>query len=825
MNPLLHQLRNDFRHQRPWLIAFWATLPLQVFVAALATPYYELRTTLEIGLLLLQVLAAAIVIVRAVHADAFVGDTVFWKTRPLTPQTLLAAKSLLVLLGLVLPFTLAAMLGWTNAGVSVTRLPAGVMSVWLVVLPGVAIALTLAGLSRNLGQLVAGCGALFMVFVVTMLVVSRLGEAGFLPQRNYNVDLGTVAAGIDTSSAVLALAWLAVLGFTAWVLAASRRFKVSAALLALAVVGAVTLRITWSYPVFGRVSLPETRVPVEAIPADDATPAGPGGQVLWSTFRIPNLPTDQVAVATHLAASFQPESGPALRFLHSTPWGAQAGAFDLQHSPQEADYLRTVQAAFPPDTLWFGDWGVFTPRTLPLDTGGREVLIRNDWRGRFEGHLSLRFLHVRHLADVPLKPATVPLDGEMSLTVRRVNADAGGIVIALEERRTNFLLDREHELAIARPWRSARFVYVLHQPSTGEAVVRDPESHGWGRLALYGGQTIRNDQLRFEFPRLQQHLAGLPMAEWMEGARLHVFDARPVGWTQETFDIADFKLRMDGSPQGELDRQASLARLNELNMAEDASDEQARAYVREVEELAMELRQGYDWRLFREKLLALGTNHVDALIQSWPINDHIRSSAGNHVLGQLAARDNLPDLLEALRRDPGLVWLFQQKKWEDDARPVLREMLSEFGVPLPAGAVAVAARGASPQLFPLLARRFVLLENGHEVVAPVLEELPGFDLESAVRAAWKRALVGLADRAGLAIAAARFGLPQSLDAAIEAVDQGRRSYQDDFWSRQLREVTGYEPSPDEKPEAFRDWLLANWSRFTYDADLHGYRVE
>ncbi|MCP5523433.1 MAG: hypothetical protein H7A46_18000 [Verrucomicrobiales bacterium] len=824
MNPLLHQLRTDLRHQRPWLIAFWATLPVQVLVAGLATPYFEVRTSLEVGLLLLQAFLAIVVIVRAVHADAFVGDTLFWKTRPVTPRTLLLAKSLLVLLGLLLPFTAAAMLGWTNAGVTAAKVPLGVLSLWLVVLPGIAIALAVAGLSRNLVQLTAVSGGLFAVFVMTLLVLSWLSAGGALVQRTGPVHISTLSLGLDASSSIGALGWLLAWSLAAWVLTSIRRSGVVGTLLVLAVVGSVTLKVTWHYGLLGRVSLPEVTLRVVPVPADDPAPDATEGQVLWSTFRIQGLATNQVTIAIQLEASLREEGRPRLRFFQMDPRWTE-GRSDLLNSAQEADYLRTVQSAFPADTLWFGDWVVFARGSLPLAPGQEEVEIHGNPRGRFGGTLSLRLHEVRHLADVPLKRAEIRLDDETMVSLRRVSTEMDGIVIAVEERRTSFLLDPGLDRAGLARQRVAGLVYVLYQPTTGEAVVRDPDTYGWGHLAFYGGQTVRNQQLRFEFPRLQQHLTGMPMSEWLEGARLHIFDARAVGWAQDNFYIADFKLRMDGDVPGKADRQAGLARLKELTLSEDASDEQALAYVRTIDDLATQNREGNDWQLFREKLLALGTKHLDALIQRWPIHERIRSSAGNPVLGQFATRDHLPALLEALRRDPGLVWLFQQKHWEDDARPVLRDMLAGFRVPLPAGAVAVAAQGASPDLYPLLARRFILLERGHEGVAPVLEGLPGFDLAGTVRAAWKRALVGLADRAGLGVVAARYGLPQSLDSAIEAVDRGRRSSQEDVWSRQLREITGYAPLPDEKPEAFRDWLLSNWGRFAYDADRHGYRVE
>lgn len=816
MNLLLHQLRTDFRHLRPWLLAFWATLPVQVLLTNWSGLHYEVRFVLEVILMLLQVLLAALVTVRAVHADAFVGDTVFWKTRPLTPVTLLGAKSLLVVLGLLLPFTLAGAFGWTTGGVSASKLPVGIASLWFVMVPGLAIVLALAGSSRNLTQLVAGFGGLFAVFTATLLLAEKLTQLGVFPRSQLN---------IATSSTATALGWLMVWSVLAWTLTVKRRPMVSAVLLGMAVVGAVTLKVAWRVDLLGRAALPEVEMTVVPMSADDPGDLVSDDQVLWSAFRVSGLPTNRLVAATSLFASFKAEDGTAFRFFHRTQWAPLPSRLNLLDSPQEGDYFRRIRSGFPSDTLWFGNWIMPYARSLPLSTQGEEVRIRNDLRGRFVGDLSLQVCEVRHLADVPLKPATLRLDDEMSVLVRRVTADAGGIMVQIEERWSAFLLAPGSEVPGYGRQGGLAFVYVLYQPATGEAVVRDPGRMGRRYPGTYAERAVQQDELRFEFPRLQTHLSGVSVEERVDGARLHIFDARPVGWMHKRFDLADFKLRMRGNPRDQRDREINLAELKELRLPENASPEEAAGYVLRLEELAWMLEGGGDWRLFREKFLALGTDHLDALLARWPIDPRIRSSVGNHVLGQLAAGQHLPALLQTLRRDPGLFWLFQQKKWEDDARPVLREMLPKFEIPLPAGALAIAAEGAPPELYPVVTRRFTLLERGHEMVAPVLETLPGFAFDEAVRAAWKRALVGVVDRPGLSVAAARLGLPYALDAAIEAIDRGQRSYEEDFWSRQLRAVTGYESSPDEKPEAFRDWLLANWGRFTYDSNSHGYRLE
>jgi hypothetical protein len=305
------------------------------------------------------------------------------------------------------------------------------------------------------------------------------------------------------------------------------------------------------------------------------------------------------------------------------------------------------------------------------------------------------------------------------------------------------------------------------------------------------------------------------LSDWLEGARLYVFDATPLGSITHRFDVSNFTLQLDADRRSAVDREAALAELERLTLDPAASAEAALEYVQHVEELGRELGLGNDWQLLRDRLVAVGPNHLNALIERWPLSERLRYSVGHPVLREHARESHLSLLLQALRRDPALVWLFQQRGWEAHARPVLRSLVEDYRVPLPAQALAVAAEDAPVELHADLARRFALLERNHEVVASALVKLDGFDLNTAVRRAWRRALLGLADRTGLSVDAARLGLPQALDAAITAVEQGQRSDERGYWYLQLRDVTSYH-SPGTSAEPFRDWLLRHWDQFEYD---------
>ena len=109
MKLLLHKMWSDLRDVRwPWA-AWWLILILQVVCCRLF--FYD---TLFLDARILsavlwggQILAGARFVLRLFKLDEIHSPTAFWISRPIRPMSLLVAKVILALLGLLIPMLMA----------------------------------------------------------------------------------------------------------------------------------------------------------------------------------------------------------------------------------------------------------------------------------------------------------------------------------------------------------------------------------------------------------------------------------------------------------------------------------------------------------------------------------------------------------------------------------------------------------------------------------------------------------------------------------------------------------------------------------------------
>jgi hypothetical protein len=117
---------------------------------------------------LLISLAAAYVIVRAVHADGIPGDRQFWLTRPYNRWSLLAAKLLFVVVCISLPLALAELTVALRAGFSLSEIiPPLLLSQALVFVFGALPVMALAALTSGI-----------VSFIVIALALTLLSMSG-----------------------------------------------------------------------------------------------------------------------------------------------------------------------------------------------------------------------------------------------------------------------------------------------------------------------------------------------------------------------------------------------------------------------------------------------------------------------------------------------------------------------------------------------------------------------------------------------------------------------------------------------------------------------
>ena len=164
MIQFLHIFRKDIRHLRPelalyaaLLIAFSLATPRTWEGAALFGTMLKLFTTLLSILILLMML---VLIARAIQDESLVGDQQFWITRPYPWTSLLAAKLLFIVVGVVLPFVAMQWSLLLQAGLNpLTSIPDLLLSlvsfVVIVWLPLMAISALTSSLGRALMSLAA----------------------------------------------------------------------------------------------------------------------------------------------------------------------------------------------------------------------------------------------------------------------------------------------------------------------------------------------------------------------------------------------------------------------------------------------------------------------------------------------------------------------------------------------------------------------------------------------------------------------------------------------------------------------------------------------
>lgn len=805
MNLLFHILRKDLRTVRPLLLAFGCLLPFQVVLSVRSPINSDVRLALEMVLAAAQGALAVLTLLIAVHADSFQGSTAFWKTRPLPAAVVLAAKATLAAAFLVLPFLLTEGLVWWLAGLDSGQMRRALGGLLLGLVPVLLAVFAVALSTRSLAQFAGVAGGLLLLTFLMVLGYESLRRQGWQPQAVLHAGSGRTVSALLVGGVLLSAC-----AFTAVVASAFRRaggwgIGVSAG----GVVAYVGALLVWPDSFFQPPATPEPRAQVRLLREGEKPPFETGGQMLWSHFRVDALGTNQVAAVESFSARFTPENSRALEFGYGWPGGGVAGEPALVGSPQNADLFARIRSRFPAGTLWFGSWMVRAARDLPLTTVG-PVTLFDEQVGRFSGQLRVREYTVEEVGVFPVARGFHRLGGGLCVDVRRVRRSGGGLNLEIREARPELLLDfgpRGRGL-----WqRASGLVYVLHNATTGEAFAHEPDGYGYERGDLYTGRWHLRVDLRLAYPEVRARLAGLSLEDWFRTARLHVFQTRRGGVVTFPFNVTDYVLRPGGDVGSATDRLEGLARIQAERLPEDPQAADYEAYVDRILLALPDTRDRRELEVVRQQLAEVGARGLGAFIARLPVDERLEYYVTRPLLKEFAGERHRPALEAALRRVPELAWLFRAKGWEAEGRGVLRQLLREQRAPLPAEALALAAEAAPPELYPAIRRNFELLERQHAVVHAALEGLPGFDLNAAVRAAWKRARFGLATPVEVALLAAPLGLPGALDAAIEAVEANQRDPEGGVWAEELRRLTGYR----EEFGRFGEWLSVHRGQFRF----------
>ena len=181
MNLVWHIVRKDFRYLR-FYVAGWLGLLMAVCLLVRLGWGLHLYWIPVIGVL--KIVLLALVVSNLVQEDSPVGSTSFWLSRPVSGWRLLAAKSILLALTLVIPTLLVEVSFLVLNGVTAHDIFRSIPETLIYSVFAVAILMMLAALTRSLSQMVA-LGLFFSVAIFMFVLV--IGNT-FSPGNRLEID-------------------------------------------------------------------------------------------------------------------------------------------------------------------------------------------------------------------------------------------------------------------------------------------------------------------------------------------------------------------------------------------------------------------------------------------------------------------------------------------------------------------------------------------------------------------------------------------------------------------------------------------------------------
>ncbi|MBI5387403.1 MAG: hypothetical protein HZA90_22305 [Verrucomicrobia bacterium] len=815
MQLILHQLKADLRHQRGWLAVFGLTLAVSPVLQSLSAPDRKLFVA-DFFLTLAQALLALLVTGRCVQADPLVGSTAFWRTRPLTRAQLFWSKTAFIVAMVELPFVLSRAAQQWQAGFSFHQLLLGGGESLLWATTFLFLGAALAAFTRTLMQFLARVGLLILGFVIWGVILEEVFRL-----RSVEPDFANHSLLLFSCRFVVAVGFLGSCAVVTWILQARwARSVLAVAALGIGVLCFQPLLVLWR-TVFLNPPPPRlnTTARVELLPSDELPVTTQDSQLLYSHFRVTGLRSNEVAGPQHLKWRFQGSNGPALG--SAEPGLGLPSEVGMLNHPQSADYLKLVQRGYSSDTLWFTGFHPRHQTSLPSQGNLPEAFRRAPMMGRFEAAVDLGFYEVVRLADLPLAPAAVTLRPGEQIFLHHVTPRTDGIEIDVRMNVAKLFLSRDPRYSVlgAMLRESAPTLLVLYHPGLREAyafpcadrLLNVP--YFLNTHYSFGGAHVA------PYPALRAKLTGVPTESWLREARLHVYQSVYRSTAAYHLSSTNYSLVLDRGSQARPEVAEGRLAFRNASLATNAGDAEIEVYLDTVLDNAPDNFVEDDFAVLAKKFAALGPRGAPALVRRLPLGSRLEGTV-RAALPKLITRDHLPVLQEALRRDPQLVWLFTAKAWHADAREIVLAQLRDRRQALPAGSLIVAAAAKDPATYPDLLWHFARLNHGHEQAAAALAQCPGLDLSAAVREAWKRARLGLADVRAVALPAAAEGLPEALATAIFKLEDLSDARALEQRRTRLAELT----NSSKQGKELQDWLFANAERFQFEASTKRYTL-
>ncbi len=547
MKLILHIFRKDFRHLRLYL-AGWLGLLISVCL------FVRLGWGLGLGWIavigVLKVALLALIVSNLVQEDSPVGSTSFWLSRPVSGRQLLAAKSVVLAVTLIIPALLVEVMFLLFNGVTAHDTLRSIPETLIYTLFAIAILMMLAVLTRSLSQMVA----LGLFFSVSMIVFLLVRADIFFPGIRLDIDPLTSMTLRSSKWIGFFLILLTMAAIVVCLQYLTRRRKLNAILALAGLLPCILTVEMWTWDFVAALRRPERTVvdPEKLVARIDeqslkffsnaSVPSRDRRMVLHGTIVTENHPDDLMVVPLQVGSkvSFGP-IGPG----HRGHWERDVNEYeDRQLDDMDFDYwdselddgrIEAFEQALGGVRLLADKYRIETgyyPKFLEISQTDYESDAASN--GRFSAEVDFLIQRIE-IVPLPMEIGARYRRGSDHAEILKVTPDGMMMWIELKESR--------HRLLSKQP---RKRWYVLRNRSRGEALLGDGVNSNSFGVARFVLPTVSFNHLRLHFNLPLQNPSYGP--EWFEGAELLRIDMTYLGVVSKSLRIENFVMNRIPGP-------------------------------------------------------------------------------------------------------------------------------------------------------------------------------------------------------------------------------------------------------------------------------------
>ena len=539
MNQIAHIIRKDLRHLRSLLLVWLGLLILQAVLTGGVHPFIDDIRTMDLLsnfvplLSLMEFLLLTVIIAQLIQADSLVGSTAFWLTLPISRGGLLASKSILLVLFVILPTLLVEVVLHFANGITVFDVFRSIPQILIFPLLLTAIPMLLASLTPNLPRLVFSG-----ITLVAALALLNLAIEALYTSTTTNVYVWW--------SATIVLPLFVFLGSLLVIVHQylTRRTTLSTFLAASGVLLAVLIIFFWPWDILGftaqRIEVLETgnvkaRLDEETLTLNRSPRLQDSERSLRGNIVLDNLARDFLVTPTRISShlSFPPDS--VIRSETDHPFVIGFPGFSSRRLTEKRVAALTEALG---NVVFLNSEAFILPETFPVLLKTTEAHYNQFGQDRGSYSAQVEFaVHKYQGTEIPLKRNSKYDRGSDHLRVVDVTRELGRLIVTLDESGHNFILDE---------WKEVR--YVLHNAPKREALIASRRAISLTKnvnLTPFP-DTLVIKRLILEF--VSPHNAPPIDKVWLRTAKLVRVETRRVGRFSKSIQLDDLVLAKLPSP-------------------------------------------------------------------------------------------------------------------------------------------------------------------------------------------------------------------------------------------------------------------------------------